>query len=179
MNKITEIDELYEVDKLNIINCAELELTREESGFLTAVYQGKAYKKVNLTRLIPFITINEYISLTYENDEKEFREIGVIKDINEMSDNQRSIVDEFLSFKYYMPEITRIYSIKDNMRGFIFVDVDTTSGHKILCIRDWYSNFRMLNKNMLYVVDADGNKYFAPDVNKLDRKSLANIEMFV
>lgn len=173
------IDEIYEVDKLNIINCADVSFKREESGFMTVEYKGNTYKKVNLTRLIPFVSKNEYISLTYENDEKEFREIGVIRDIAELEESQRELVHEFLEYKYYMPEITKIYSIKDNMRGFIFVDVETTSGRKTLCVRDWYTNFRMLTKKLLYVVDADGNKYFTPDVEKLDKKSLANVEMFV
>lgn len=173
------LDEIYEVDKLNIINCSEISFKREDSGFITVCYDGKTYYRVNLTRLIPFVSKNEYISLTYENDEKEFREIGVIRDIAQLDEENRNLVVEFLEYKYYMPEITKIYSIKDNMRGFIFVDVETTSGRKTLCIRDWYTNFRMLTKKMLYVVDADGNKYFTEDVTKLDKKSLANVEMFV
>ncbi len=146
---------------------------------MTAEYKGKQYKQVNLTRLLPFLTKKEYISVSYLNSEGEFREIGVIKCIDELATEQMKLVDTFLEFKYYMPEITKITSAKENSGGHLFVDVETSAGKKRLCIRDWYSNFRMLNKETLYIVDADGNKYFAPDISKLDRKSKAFIDLFV
>ena len=30
---------------------------------------------------------------------------------------QYKLLDSYLEYKYYMPEITKVYSIKDNMRG--------------------------------------------------------------
>ena len=142
---ITAEQEVYEVDKLTLLDCKKIRLAKEESGFLTLDYEGRTYHKVNPTRLIPFYSKTTYISLSYENSEKEFREIGVIK---------------------------------DNMRGAIFVKADTTSGQKTICIRDWYQNFRMIGYDYLYVNDADGNKYFCPDIHKLDRKSRQVLEMY-
>ena len=78
-----------------------------------------------------------------------------------------------------MPEIKKVLSIKDNNRGFIFVDLETNAGRKTICIRDWYSNFRLLTDTYLYAHDVDGNKYFCPDVTKLDKKSLAALELFI
>ncbi len=171
-------EELYEVDKLNILDCSKLKFTKENSGYLTLDYDGKIFHKVNPTRLIPFDSKNKFISISYENEDKEFREIGVIKDIKEMSEEQYKLIDTYLEFKYYMPEIMKIYSIKDNMRGSIFVKSDTTSGGKTICVKDWYQNFKLFSGSYLYVVDADGNKYYCPDVNKLDKKSLQILEMF-
>ena len=54
------LDEIYEVDKLNIINCSEISFKREDSGFITVCYDGKTYYRVNLTRLIPFVSKNEF-----------------------------------------------------------------------------------------------------------------------
>lgn len=171
-------DEVYEVDKLTILDCSKLILSLEKSGFLTAVYDGKTYHRVEPTRLIPFRTKTQYISLSYENEEKEFREIGVIKDMEQLTKEQYALLDKYLEYKYYMPEITKVYSIRDNMRGAIFVKADTTSGQKTICVHDWYQNFRMLSEDYLYVNDADGNKYFCKDIHKLDRKSLSVLEMF-
>ncbi len=176
---IKAADEVYEVDKLNILAPDTLNFSREKSGFMTLIYDGKTYNKVNLTRLLPFQSETTYISISYENDEKEFREVGVIKDINEMPKEQMEIVKDFLEFKYYMPEITRIFSIRDNMMGYIFVSVDCTAGKKTICIGDWYTNFKVIRKNYLYVNDADGNKYFCADVTKLDKKSRNLIDMFI
>lgn len=179
MNDINKGDiEVYEVDKLNILDCKKLKFQKETSGYLTLDYGGKIYHKVNPTRLIPFYSKTTYISIAYENDEKEFREIGVIKDMKELAEDQYRLLDEYLEYKYYMPEITKVYNIKDNMRGSIFVKADTTSGQKTICIRDWYQNFRLIGYDYLYVNDADGNKYFCPDIHKLDKKSRIVLEMF-
>ncbi len=175
-NEINE--EVYEVDKLTLLDCEKIHLTKEKSGFLTLEYDGSTYSRVDPTRLIPFLSKTTFISLSYENEEKEFREIGVIRDMKELPDEQYKLLDNFLEYKYYMPEITKVYNIRDNMRGAIFVKADTTSGEKTICVRDWYQNFRMLSEKYLYVNDADGNKYFCSDIAKLDRKSRNVLEMF-
>ncbi len=176
-NTINNDTEIYEVDKLTILDCEKLKFKQEDSGFLTLEYDGRTYHKVTPTRLIPFYSKTTYISLSYENEEKEFREVGVIKDMKELPEQQYKLLDSYLEYKYFMPEITKVYSIKDNMRGAIFVKADTTSGQKTICIRDWYQNFRMIGYDYLYVNDADGNKYFCPDIHKLDRKSRQVLEM--
>ena len=137
-------EEQFAVDRLELIDCSKLKLAVENSGFLTAEYDGKTYHRVDPTRLIPFISKTTYISLSFENDEKEFREIGVIKDMKDMEEQQYNLLDKYLEYKYFMPEITKVYSIRDNMRGSIFVKADTTSGPKTICVRDWYQNFRMI-----------------------------------
>lgn len=176
---MTRMEELFEIDQLTILDANSLKFMSNDSGYLSLEYNNKQYNKVNLTRLIPFQTTNQYISVNYEDDEKNFHEIGVIKDIHELPEQQEKLVNDYLEFKYYMPEITKVYSIKDNNRGFLFVKADTTSGEKTIAIRDWYSNFKMLTDKMLYVVDADGNKYYAPDINCMDKKSRYQIELFV
>ena len=173
------MDEIFEVDQLILLDCKSLQFSTNESGYLSLSYKGEHYDRINLTRLIPFKSIDHYISVSYEDEEKNFKEVGVIWNLKDLIEKQRFIVQEYLEFKYYMPEITKVHSIKDNNRGYIFVKVDTTSGTKTLAIRDWYSNFKMLSDKMLYVVDADGNKYYAPDIYKFDKKSLNHVEMFV
>lgn len=174
-----ETFEIYEVEKYNALDGKNIKFIQNDSGFLSLEYGDKKYSKVNLTRLIPYYSKTTYISVSYEDEEKNFKEIGIIEDIKELSTEQRDLVHGYLEFKYYMPEITKVYSIKDNNRGYLFVKVDSTSGKKTLAIRDWYTNFKLLSDKMLYVVDTDGNKYFSPDVYKLDQKSLNQIEMFI
>ncbi|MGN0691172.1 MAG: DUF1854 domain-containing protein, partial [Oscillospiraceae bacterium] len=118
--------EVYEVDKLNILDCDKLKFSQEESGYLTLEYEGVTYHKVNPTRLIPFHSKNEYISVNYENEEKEFREVGVIRSLEDFRDEkQKKLLLDYLEYKYHMPEITKVYSIRDNMQGAIFVKADT------------------------------------------------------
>ncbi len=172
-------EESFAADKLNILDCSRLKFTKEKSGFMTLEADGKTYNKVNLTRLQPFYEKTRFISVNYENDEKEFIEIGVIRDMAELSDGQFEVVNDFLEYKYYMPLITKICSIKENMRGSLFVKAVTTAGEKTICIRDWYRNFKLIGGKYLYVCDVEGNKYYCDDVEmRLDKKSLAAMEMF-
>ncbi|MDD7429779.1 MAG: DUF1854 domain-containing protein [Oscillospiraceae bacterium] len=172
--------EIYEVDKLNILDCDKLKFSQEESGYLTLEYEGKTYHKVNPTRLIPFHSKNEYISVNYENEEKEFREVGVIRSLEDFNDEkQKKLLSDYLEYKYHMPEITKVYSIRDNMQGAIFVKADTTCGSKTICITDWYQNFRLRDGCYLYINDADGNKYFCPDVYKLGKKDIRILENYI
>lgn len=171
-------DELYKVDELTLLDCRKIHFTREKSGFLTLEYDGEIYHKVLPTRLVPFFSKNAYISLAYETDENEFREIGVIRDMKELNEKQYETLDSYLKYKYFMPEITKVFNIRDNMQGSIFIKSMTTSGEKTICVKDWYQNFRMLNDDYLYVCDADGNKYYCEDIHKLDKKSLSVLEMF-
>ena len=172
-------EEKFEIDRLEILDCSKLHFYKDEGNFISLNYEGEDYFNVRLTRLIPFYSKTTYISVAYDNKDNEFREIGVIKDLAELPADQCKMLEEYLEYKYYMPEITKVYSIKDNSRGFIFVDIQTTSGRKTICIRDWYSNFRMLNEKLLYAVDVDGNKYCCSDIDTLDKKSLATLEIFV
>ena len=48
----------------------------------------------------------------------------------ELPPEQFELLNGYLEYKYFMPEITRVYSIRDNMRGAIFVKTDTTAGEK-------------------------------------------------
>ncbi len=178
-NNTEYVPEKFEVDRLELLDCSKLDFYRDDAGFISLKYEGTEYFNVRLTRLMPFYSATTYISVAYDNEEKEFKEIGVIKDMKELSDEQYKLVDEYLEYKYFMPEITKVYSIKDNSRGFIFVDIDTTAGRKTICIRDWYSNFRMLSDKYLYANDVDGNKYCCNDINKLDKKSLAVLEIYI
>ncbi len=179
MDNNTLTEEKFEIDRLTILDCSKLRFYKDEGNFISLEYDGKTYFNVRLTRLIPFYSDTTYISVAYDNEDGEFTEIGVIKDMAELSEEQFKLLDEYLKYKYYMPEIKKVYSIKDNSRGFIFVDIETTSGRKTICIRDWYSNFRMLSEKLLYAVDVDGNKYACHDIDSLDRKSLSILEIYV
>ncbi len=176
---MSHIIESFEADKLTILDCSKLLFSKEESGYMTLRLGEKTYKKVNLTRLQPFYEKELYISVNFEDEEKQFYEIGVIEDIKKLPKEQYELVKSFLEYKYYMPEITKIHSINENMRGSLFVKAETTAGAKTICIRDWYTNFKLIGGKYLYVCDADGNKYFCDDVEeKFDKKSIAAMEMF-
>lgn len=169
----------FSVDTLRILNVNELKFTRKDSGYLYLDYKGNNYEEISLTRLQPFYCLDTYISVAFRNNEEEWIEIGVIKDLKEMNEEQKQLCLDYLNFRYYIPIITKIHSIKDNRMGYLFVDAETTAGHKKIAVNDWWTNFRINSSGILTVTDSDGNKYQIPDLDKIDRKSYRKLELFV
>lgn len=172
-------DDNFEVDSLLLLNANELIFSVQDSGYLNLHYKDKEYEQVSLIRLIPFYEINRYISVSYQDDDKEWHEIGVIRDIEELNEEQNIIAGSYLTYRYYIPVITKVYSINDNRMGYLFIDADTTAGRKRISVNDWWSNFRIRENNMLNVTDSDGNRYIVPDIMALDKKSMKKLQLFV
>ncbi len=170
---------IYDVDTLNILSPDKIHLTENESGYLSFSYDGKDYEKVDLTRLVPFNDENKYISVSYKNDEDEWKEIGVIKDLDELTGDMKNTVSAYLKLKYYIPEIKKINKITDNQMGYLFLEAETTAGEKKIAVYDWWHNFRVIHGKMLAVTDADGNRYSVPDVDKLDKASIKRLQLFI
>lgn len=169
----------FQIDTLRILEPSELCFSRADSGYLNLKLDGKEYRQVSLIRLQPFYEHDTHISVSFRNSEDEWIELGVIRDIKELPKEQREIAASYLEFRYYVPLITKVHSIADNRMGYLFMDAETTSGRKRIAVNDWWANFRMTNSGMLTVTDADGNKYYIPDLDKLDKKSVRKIELFI
>jgi hypothetical protein len=169
----------FSVDELRILNADELFFTREESGFMTLNYMGNTYEEVGLVRLAPFYEEDRFISVSFRDKDKEWHEIGVINDINELPQEQRNIVQDYLLYRYFIPVITIIHTITDNRMGYLFIDADTTAGRKRISVKDWWSNFRLRENGALTVTDADGNRYIVPQFADMDRKSMRKLQLFI
>ena len=76
--------ETFEIDRLKLIDCSKIHFTKDPSNFICLEYDGEKYFNVRLTRLIPFYSKTTYISVAYDNEDREFKEIGVIKDMKEL-----------------------------------------------------------------------------------------------
>lgn len=170
----------FETDKLNILEPQKLKFSRDNSGFLNLEYNGEEYKKVSLTRLVPFDDEEGYISVNRTDEKDDWKEIGVLVRVSELSEENAAVVRDYLAFKYYIPEITEISKITDNRRGYLFLEAKTTAGEKKIAVNDWWHNFRMITStNTLSITDADGNRYVIPDVDKLDKASMKRLQLFI
>lgn len=165
--------------ELILLDPEKVHFTRESSGYLSLAYDGKTYEKVTLTRLIPFESGETYISVSFNSAEDEWTEIGVLRDIASLPDTEAACVRDYLAFKYYIPEITKIKKITDNRMGYLFLDVETNAGQKKIAVSDWWHNFRFLPGRMLAVTDADGNRYRITNVDTLDKASYKRLLMFI
>ncbi|MBQ6542746.1 MAG: DUF1854 domain-containing protein [Clostridia bacterium] len=142
-------------------------------GFLGARIDGKEYKRVILSRALPLTEPDKYICIC----DVEKNELGIINDTSVFPEEQRKLIAQELSKRYFCPVITEIKSVKEKFGNFYF-DV---------MIGDYKKNFTVKNltKNIRYhgegfdVIDVDGNRYRIPDFKAISPKSRRNLEPYL
>lgn len=168
-----------EDDRLVLLDAEELSFVREKDGYLSLTYKKAHFDHVTLTRLVPFESDESYISVSFRKNEDEWKELGVICDLSALPAESQTTARDYLEYKYYIPEITKIHKITDNRMGYLFVEAETSAGSKRIAVNDWWHNFRFVHGNMLCVTDADGNRYRVSDLKSFDKASLSKLELFI
>ncbi|MDR0554934.1 MAG: DUF1854 domain-containing protein [Treponema sp.] len=147
-------------------------------GFTGLRYNGKEYKRIQLRRAMPVQSPEEYISVA----DHENKEIGMIRALTDLADNQLRIVSDELNRRYYCPEILEIKSVHDKL-GYVYMELLLLSGGKryerSAAIKDVNKNIRLLDANRLLVFDVDGNRYMVNSLEKLDKKSQKRLEPYM
>ena len=99
------------------IDATKVKFETLENGFLKLTLEDKVYDKVTLTRLLPYSQEEAYIAVIQNQEE-----IGIIKDLSELESKEYDQVIKHLNYKYYIPEITKINSVKEKM-GFLYINL--------------------------------------------------------
>ncbi|MBE6895813.1 MAG: DUF1854 domain-containing protein [Ruminococcaceae bacterium] len=168
---ITELAEIVIIDPSSAV------FAPEKGGYISLSYKGTEYKKVKLNRALPYRCPNEYICVS----DKDGKEIGIIKTIDDFSDEQKAVIEGELDKLYYSPAITRIISAKDRM-GYMYFEVETTVGKRDFAVRDASRNIKFIDpdrKASVQIRDVDGNRYIVEDFMALDSSSAKKIEPFL
>lgn len=148
---------------------------KEQDGSVTLEIEGEGrLERIILRRAFPLTNPDRYISVR----DKEDREIGMIRDIAELSPNSRRVVREELERRYFVPVIRRIISLKER-EGIVEWEVETDKGGKRFITQGIHDAVRDLGLRRLMIVDVDGNRYGIPDWAKLDPKSVALISKVI
>ena len=104
-------------------------------------------------------------------------EIGIVKNINDFPKEQVNLVNEELDRRYFIPQITHVYSIKEK-HGRSYWDSETTSGRRNFIVNNPYSDIRILEDGRLLVEDIDGSNYTINGLASLDKFSQKKVESF-
>lgn len=143
-------------------------------GFTALRIEDKDYRRVRLLRTLPLQRPFEYISVS-DMDKKE---IGIIRNVADFSPEQREIIEKDLAARYYSPNITEIYSVKEKMGSFYF-DVSIDGFKKTFAVKDISRNIKVLDSGAVMLTDADGNRFIIPDIDKLKSKTRRQLEPFL
>ncbi len=157
----------------------EIKFGRTEGGILTLEYMGEAYPDVILQRAFPLSKPTEYISVKTSAVHKDMsNELGIIRDIAHLSEEDRVLVEEELAQRYFVPKITEIKTLKDDF-GHVYMEVITDAGERKIVVPNSTANFIKLGDNRLLLVDFDGNRYEIPSILALNRKSKKLLEVVI
>src|SRR2546421_2492808 len=128
------------------------------------------FQDVHPTRAFPLSAPDKDISLA----DTEGREIGVIRDINELDRESRDVLFDELEIVYLGTRVQAIKSITSNY-GISTWEMETDRGPRSTHLRD-RSDVRSLPDGRIVLTDVHGVKYEIPGVDSLDERSRALLE---
>ena len=83
-----------------------------------------------------------------------------------------------LQRRYFIPDITKVDEVKDEF-GHTMWKTQTTAGAREFTVTDMSSNVFNLGNNKIMLVDVYGNRYYIPDITKLDDKTMKVLEIWI
>ena len=135
---------------------------------------GTTHERVQLHRSFPFSCKDEYISVrTHDNNE-----LGIIRSIKDFDDETIAILNIGLELRYFAPEITEIFSIKEEF-GYMYWNVKTNKGNVSFTVRNGRGNIFFVSKSTVMINDVDGNRFIISDFEKTEEKHQKTIEMYL
>ena len=132
------------------------------------------FSRVLFHRAFPFDAPDSYISV-YDTESKE---IGIIKELEELDSEQRKLVKREIDRKYYAPRISKILSISER-HGFSIWKIETESGVLELTLRDNFRSIIHAGGDRIFIADNIGNRYEIKSLSALDRASVKKIEIYL
>lgn len=159
---------------IGILAPAEIEFYKNPQGFLAMKKGEEDFKRVKLSRILPFAQPEKYITVS----DMDSKELGIIRDLAELAEGQRQLALEELSARYYCPKVTAIKSIKEKM-GYFYFDVAFGDYKKIFAVKDISRSIKQIDEKCIVITDVDGSRYLIEDVWKIDSKSRRKIEPYL
>ena len=162
--------------EINYLQADNMKFERSDGGLLTVTTDGQFYEDVVLQRAFPLSKPWEFISVKTSAEHRDMsREIGMIRDIRTLPEESRRLVEEELSWRYFVPVVRKITSFKDEY-GQIHIDIQTDAGDKKIVVTNTASSFVRPDGDRLILIDADGNRYDIPSLSAMDKKTKRFLE---
>jgi len=131
----------------------DLRIFRDDSNNLSVEIKGhRTWNKVVARLAFPYSDPSHFVILMRDDEE-----IGVVRDVSELEQGSRALLEEALAKRYHIPEILRVLDITESNSAAIWV-VETDRGPREFMVRDRH-NFRRFRGGDLIIVDVDGNRF--------------------
>jgi len=157
---------------INYLDKNNSKFALEPNGFITLEHDGKTYEKVIISRLLPYMMPDSYISVQNKDGE-----IGIITELSELESGQAELLRAKLDRRYFTPSVIGIKNITEKMH-FTFIEAKFSDAEKELCINEPTKNIFMVN-DIVYILDVEGNRYKIDDIEILDKRNKSKIEGYI
>lgn len=149
---------------------------RTEGGFVSLEYEGKRYARVAVHRCFPFSDPSRYISI--REPENDGREIGLIRDLQDLPKETRTMLEEQMALRYFTPQIQKIRDIKEEY-GYSYWEVVTDKGLCRFTVRMGTGSVYPIGPDRYLVNDLDGNRFEIPNLYKLTPREIKKLDLFI
>ena len=170
----TEPQSAESVMDIGILDPKTLLFYINPKGFIALKAGEQDYKRVKLSRILPFTDPFRYIAVA----DMDNKEIGIIRDIAELPEEQQALIKKELGSRYYCPTLTQIETIREKM-GYFYFDVVIGDFKKVFAVKDISRSIKQLDEQRIIITDVDGNRYLIPDIWSIDAKSRRKLEPYM
>ncbi len=130
----------------------------------------RSYIRVRPVQASPLAHTDRYVSLLDIKNE----EVAFIRDMSDLDEDSRKVIEEELDHRYLRATIQRIESIQMEY-GVTYWNVMTERGRREFVIRG-HENTHWASDTRLLLTDVDGNRFEVVDYTLLDPHSVTLIE---
>lgn len=148
----------------------QVSFKRDQGDMLVAVINGEEHSEIALYYTFPLTYPKKFISLRT----KEGDELGILSDLNELDQESRLEVERELHLRYLIPTVTEIVSIKED-NGRWYVKFKTDRGEMELFLRNIHDGVKVNESGSITLKDHEDREVRIPDLNKLDSKSIRQL----
>jgi hypothetical protein len=166
-----------EYEPIRYLDSEKLEISIHDGGLRVVVNGTDTYDHVRAYACFPISNPHRHVSLRVGVTALEQREIGIIRDINQLRREQRDMVQQALSKRYFIHTITEIHKIREEF-GFLYWEVVTDKGPRVFPVYRWdqgrVREFEGPDGEIGWtIIDTDKNRYEIPNISQLDPASRA------
>lgn len=140
-------------------------------GIEAVLPDGGIVPGIRFVQLFPLRKPNEFISvIRSKNKEEEKQELGVIKNLAGLPQQQRELIRVELRRCFFLPEIESIRKVV-TVGGIDELTVSTSRGDKTVFVCDRKQSIHVCDDGMILLTDMDKCRYCISHPERLDTQS--------
>ncbi len=143
-----------------------LELSVAPDGTLRAILPDRCGIDVHVLRAFPLSRDDQFFIVRDGKD----KELGTIENLRGLSFQSAELLKKSLDNRYFLPQITRIYSIAERF-GTSQWDVETDRGRVAITSKALHEAITELGPTRFLIRDNEENRFEIRDVTLLDEES--------